>query len=164
MSAYRTNGGSAIYSEDERHRLLLRRDLVSGEGAVTFIGLNPSTATAETNDPTIRRCIGFAERWGKKTLYMANLYAFRSTDPSGLWQVDDPVGNPSNDEYIKDMAKRSDLVIAAWGANAKRKRAKEVHHLLLSKGIRLLCLGTTKAGNPRHPLYLRADTEPEVWT
>lgn len=63
-----------------------------GRGAVNFVMLNPSTADAEQDDPTIRRCLGYAFRWGFARLIVTNLYALRSTDPRALWEHPDPIG------------------------------------------------------------------------
>ncbi len=117
--------------------------------------LNPSTADAETDDPTIRRCIGFARKWGFQELQVGNLFAWRATDPRELKQALDPVG-PENDRHLMTMSGCADVVIAAWGARGNyRNRAAEVLDLL--EGT-VYHLGLTKQGHPKHPLYLRADT------
>jgi hypothetical protein len=141
---------------------LLRR---WGDGlAATFVMLNPSTADADIDDPTIRRCIGFSRAWGYAALRVVNLYALRSTDPRGLWTATDPVG-PENDQWLTKYAMAASTqgtpLIAAWGANARPDR---VQHVLALPGFhRLTALGTTKAGQPRHPLYLRNAAVPEPW-
>ena len=114
--------------------------------------LNPSTADAEIDDPTIRRCKSFAQREGCSTLEVVNLYAYRATDPKQLWQVFDPIG-PENDRYISEAVARADVVIAAWGAHAKRLRAKSVARHIPDA----FALGFTIQGVPRHPLYLKSD-------
>jgi hypothetical protein len=154
----------AQISSDGRYRYLLGRQW-SDAPAATFIMLNPSTADADVDDPTVRRCIGFAASWGCGGLVVVNLYALRSTDPRALWSADDPVG-PENDFYIASSARAFELpgapLVAAWGAHAKADR---VDHVLTIPGVadRLQCLGTTKAGAPRHPLYLRADAQLEAY-
>ena len=125
-----------------------------GEGTVLFVMLNPSTADAETDDPTIRRCAGFARRWGFRELAVANLFALRATNPRELWRASDPVG-PENDQHLVEMSSRADAVIAAWGAHGVY-RNREQHVLRLLNGT-VEYLGLTKQGHPRHPLYLRAD-------
>src|SRR6185503_16841447 len=85
---------------------------------ITFVGLNPSTATATEDDPTIRRCVGFAKRWGFGRYEMANLFAWRSTDPLGLLGLEDPVGD-GNDAAILDVVASSARVVMAWGAHAR---------------------------------------------
>lgn len=157
----------AVMSGDGLYRYHLSRRWGDGGPCAriaTFVMLNPSTADASLNDPTITRCINFARSWDCEGLAVVNLYAFRATDPKGLWRTSDPVG-PRNDDYLTDTAMRAKLldgpIIGAWGANAKPDRVAEV--LALPHMDRLSCLGTTKAGAPRHPLYLKGDTLPTPW-
>lgn len=152
----------AVFSEDGRYRYALSRDLSSLEssGTVAFIGLNPSTADATNDDPTIRQCVGFARRWGFARLLMLNLYAYRSTDPRVLRDVDDPVG-PGNDPAIRELAPAASLVICAWGIHGDRQRATDVLELLVDVPH---CLGLTKHGAPRHPLYMPRDARPFPYT
>lgn len=148
--------GTAKFSDDRKHRYLLTREFQTGVGTTLFIGLNPSTATEELDDPTIRRCIGFSLKWGHQRLLMANVFALRSTDPKVLYNHPDPVG-PENDLHILEAAKKADIVVLAWGHHAGlRGRDNEV--LALLKGIKVYCLGQTKDGYPKHPLYLAAIT------
>ena len=132
-------------------------------GAAVFVMLNPSTADAEQDDPTIRRCIGFAKALGCGGLHVVNLYAYRATKPADLWKAADPIG-PENDEVLRETFKaaaREDRpVIAAWGANAAPLRAQFVGALARAAGSTLTALGLTKDGAPRHPLYLRSDARP----
>ena len=122
---------------------------------VMFIGLNPSTADENTDDNTITRCINFAKDWGYGGLYMTNLFAYRSPDKSQLYFVDEPVGE-YNDKYIVEYAKLSEKVIAAWGNDgAFLERSKLVANLISP----LFCLEVNKTGEPKHPLYVRADME-----
>jgi hypothetical protein len=114
--------------------------------------LNPSTADAERDDPTIRRCIGFSQAWGFGSAEIVNLFALRATDPGVLRVHADPVG-PETDDHILSAAARAEVVIAAWGAfGFATSRAEHVLSLLSNK--RLHCLGRTRSGAPRHPLYL----------
>lgn len=130
-----------------------------GEGPpAVFVMLNPSTADAASDDPTIRRCKGFARTWGRAGIIVVNLYALRSTDPAGLWRHGDPVG-PDNDHWLTTVALGSGDVVCAWGANARGERVRQVSDLLRAAGVRTLCLGTTTSGAPRHPLYVPA-TQP----
>jgi hypothetical protein len=122
---------------------------------VAFIGLNPSTADESRDDPTIRRCIGFARRWGFARLEVLNLFAFRATKPTALLSADDPVG-PENDLAIAGVLRSADLVVCAWGAFPSSARAADVLRLIAAPQ----CLGTTKNGSPRHPLYVRSGTDP----
>lgn len=152
--------GSARFSPCGKYRYLLTREGLGGLGNAVFIGLNPSTATAEIDDPTIRRCISFARSWGVARLVMLNLFAWRSTDPRGLLKVEDPTG-PENDQAISDAVAGAKHVVAAWGSHAFLKsilpaRVAAVMRLLHARGVELQCLGTAQDGSPRHPLYLPA--------
>ena len=114
--------------------------------------LNPSTADARRDDPTIRRCMGFARLWGYSVLEVRNLFAWRATDPRELLTAPDPTGGPRGDRELQAVAK-ADLVIAAWGARVPFARDREA--LALLGGCDLKCLGRTRNGQPRHPLYVR---------
>lgn len=155
----------ATISDDGLYRYTLGRRWSRDETAfATFIMLNPSTADATEDDPTIRRCIGFAKAWGMGALHVLNLYALRSTDPKGLWCVADPVG-PENDRYLTSHAMAAHNsgwpFVAAWGVNAKPDRVAQV--LRLPGMLALSVLGLTKAGAPRHPLYLPNSATLERW-
>lgn len=159
----------ARISEDGVYRYTLGRrwtqDLESG--AAVFVMLNPSTADANKDDPTIRRCIGFAKALGCGGLHVVNLYAFRATKPADLWRADYPIG-PDNDEVLRETftaaAHEDRPVIAAWGANAPEARATFVSEMAREAGAPLLALGLTKDGAPRHPLYLSAAAVPTYWS
>jgi hypothetical protein len=163
-----TNGMStgAIFSPDRVYRYILWREWNPDLPKCTFIGLNPSTADETIDDPTIRRCIRFAKEWGYGRMQMLNVFAFRATDPNVMKQAADPVG-PDNDQWIVEAYTRSMLTIAAWGVHGHwQDRQTKVAELLRDNwtadrewGIQ--CLGTTKSGCPRHPLYLKASTLPE---
>lgn len=127
-----------------------------------FCMLNPSTADARADDATIRRCRGFAARAELNGILVVNLYALRSTEPRALWEHEDPVG-PENDHWLHRAASESGQVICAWGANAKPDRVRVAVELFRAAGARLLCLGTTKDGHPRHPLYVRGDQPLVDW-
>jgi hypothetical protein len=124
----------------------------------TFVMLNPSTADHEIDDPTIRRCVRFADQLGATGLVVVNLYAYRATRPADLWRATDPVG-PDGDatleEFLALSARHGGPLIAAWGAQAHADRVDAV--LAMPGANRLQALGLTKAGAPRHPLYLPAD-------
>lgn len=144
----------AIVSDCERYRYLLSRRLGSSEQVVTVIGLNPSTADATQDDPTIRRCIGFAKREGAGLLLMVNLFALRSTDPKALRTHTKPVG-PDNDIWLARAVDLADLTIAAWGnGGTLLGRSQEMTEKYREK---LYTLGLTLSGMPRHPLYLKSD-------
>jgi len=150
---------NSIPIEEGPYRYLLTRDWLGDGSPMVFVMLNPSTATQDTDDPTIRRCIGFAHREGAAGLRVVNLFAYRATDPSALQHAEDPVG-PHNDQVILTHATiPGALVVAAWGTHGRiRHRATEVKALLTAAGVHLMCLGRTRMGDPRHPLYLPADT------
>lgn len=147
---------SAILSADRKYRYVLTRIWDETKPTVVFIGLNPSTADEEADDKTIRKCIGYAKRWGYGKLIMANLFAFRSTDPSLLKRVEDPVG-PDNDSYIQKCVSESNLVIACWGNHGKLLNRDKV---LMDSLPNLVCLKRNKNRTPHHPLYLSKDITP----
>ena len=121
--------------------------------------LNPSTANATRNDPTIRRCIGFARAWGYERLVVTNLFGLRATLPAALRSAVDPIG-PENDRHLRRAAVQADRIVCAWGVHgALGNRGAEV--LTLLKGFRLEHLGLTRGGHPRHPLYLPAACQPQ---
>jgi hypothetical protein len=131
-----------------------------------FFMLNPSTADALQDDPTIRRCIGFGKRWGFGALVVHNLFAWRATNPLDLIGVQDPIG-PENRKYLEGNGTEPDCTVAAWGAHPLATGwwngyPQDITPAL--KGRRLICLGTTKSGAPKHPLYVKSDTIPREWT
>ena len=157
---------TAILSPDGLYRYRLERDLGSlagGRGAVAWIMLNPSTADATADDPTIRRCVGFASTWGFARLIVGNLYAWRSTKPKGLWTAADPVG-PDNDHHLEQIARDAELVVCAWGAHGKSHRVAAARHAIERAGRQPHALAFTAAGQPRHPLYLRGSLKPQPWS
>ena len=154
----------AVLSPCGTYRLLLTRRFSTGEGICLFVLLNPSTANHEIDDPTCRRATAFAAAWGYRELWIANLYGARATQPSALRAFPDPVG-PDNDRHLRDAAEQAALIVCGWGGHAGiDERAKVVCALLRASGKPLHHMGLTRAGHPRHPLYLRADTQPEVWS
>lgn len=144
----------AELSECGEYRYRLSRIWNEAKRPLTFIMLNPSTADAEVDDPTIRRCMGFAEREQAGGVIVVNLYGYRATKPLDLFQATDPIG-PGNDRALKRAAREAKSIVCAWGANAPMKRVAYVCALL--DRHQLFCLGTTALGAPRHPLYLRRD-------
>ena len=141
-----------MFDDSGRYRYQLGRRWAAGGPVVAFVMLNPSTADAERDDPTIRRCAGFARRWGFAAMTVVNLFALRATDPARLRRARDPVG-PANDGHIAAAAAGADAVVLAWGAHGDlRGRDRDV--LALLAGVRPACLGVTRGGQPRHPLYL----------
>jgi hypothetical protein len=156
--------GLATATFDPLRRYRFRLSRVWGPGTrINFLMLNPSTADAFRLDPTVRRCVGFAQSWGAGSVEVTNLFALRSTQPAGLRAVDDPVG-PGNDDAIVAAAVAADVVVAAWGVHGTyRDRAQAVAAALASEGITLRCLRVTRGGHPGHPLYVPADTSPVSW-
>lgn len=147
-----------IFSSCRTWRYTLWRELELGNPSyVMFIGLNPSTADEVKDDPTIRRCIDFAKRWGYGALCMTNLFAFRATDPKVMKAAQDPVG-PDNDRWLKEIGASAGLRVAAWGAHGTHRARDEAVMGLLADD--LSCLALTKDGDPRHPLYLKSCVRP----
>jgi len=147
---------AAILSEDKRYRYQLSRIWDDAKPLILFIMLNPSTADADVDDPTIRRVIRFATSWGYGGVYVANLHAFRSTDPKALNQVDDPIGK-DNVSYITTLIGMVDKVIYAWGNNKKEPA-------WLSELVQTpYCIDLSKNGIPKHPLYLKSELIPKVY-
>lgn len=125
--------------------------------------LNPSTADATKDDPTIRRCISFAKREGASGLVVVNLYAFRATNPSRLAEALDPVG-PENWQYLEKAGNVAD-VVCAWGSQGLcPPHVVRVINFLKEREVGLLCLGTTMGGSPRHPLYVKSDQPLIPWS
>lgn len=131
---------------------------------VCWVMLNPSTADAEIDDATIRRCLVFSDAWGYGALEVVNLFALRSTDPRALAQADDPVG-PRNDAMIMAAATPAEaLVVCAWGTGGGlHARDQAVLRSLRDRFVRLHYLSLTKGGHPGHPLYLPKDSRPKPW-
>jgi hypothetical protein len=148
---------TAVFSPSRAYRYKLSRTWATGGNHVAWIMLNPSTADAMTDDPTIRRCTAFAKAWGFDGLSVVNLFALRATDPRELAVHARPAG-ADNDWFIRETAQGAPAVVAAWGAHAMaRRRGAEVARMLDADGVGLLCLGVTKDGHPRHPLYVHGD-------
>lgn len=156
---------TAILSPCGRYRYALARAWGDTTKRCLFVMLNPSTADAEQDDPTIRRCIGFARDWGYGALDVCNLFAWRSTKPRGLLGVDDPIG-PDNDQILVRVARNASLIVAAWGANVTALkldvRAQDVLALLaaIAKPREVHAISFTKDDEPAHPLMLPASLKP----
>jgi hypothetical protein len=147
--------GGALFDPGGRYRYRLWRRWAAGR-TVAFVMLNPSTADADRDDPTIRRCAGFARAWGFGGMTVVNLFALRATDPARLRRARDPVGR-DNDRHIAAAAADASMVLVAWGVHgALDGRDRTVLALLAGRQPR--CLGVTRGGHPRHPLYLPAAT------
>ncbi len=164
---------TAEFSEDGRYRYYLTRRWDNGRYPIIFALLNPSTATAETDDPTIRRCIGYARKWGYGGLIVVNLFALRSPNPETLYTLDDPVG-PENKEYWDKAiheARQDALygegpgyespILCGWGTHGGHMNQDDAAlGWLEQRPARALALGVTKEKFPRHPLYTRKDAKP----
>lgn len=145
---------SAVMSDCGLYRYRLDRRWSDGP-TMAFIMLNPSTADAEHDDPTIRRCLGFARREGCGALVVVNLYSLRATKPRDLWSKGNAtrIGGPRSEIEFHRAIVGASTVVAAWGADPRGAD----HWIRHKYGQSLKCLGKTKDGHPRHPLYVRAD-------
>ncbi len=159
--------GGAIFSRCMKYRYVLWRD-IGGQlpqgrwETAAFVGLNPSTATHKENDPTIRRCIGYCERWSYKRFVMLNAFGYRATEPSDMIALGLKAANgPDNDAAIVQTVQNVGLVVAAWGVNIAKLPGRETELLgMIREHIHITCLGKTNGGHPKHPLYLRKDLTP----
>jgi len=168
--------GGALLSSDGRYRYSLWRLWAPGP-RVAFVGLNPSTADATEDDPTIRRCLGFARALGAGGLWMYNLCPFRATDPDAMlaWARTEGkslwIDAGTSRSLLLERMETFSYVIAAWGAlNAYHRRgawlidyARKMERDVVDSGGQLHALGVTAQGHPRHPLYLPASAKPEPW-
>lgn len=157
-SIYTENGGrGALLSECGRYRYRLWRLWDDLAPVMVWVMLNPSTADADVDDPTIRKCIGFAKRQRHGGIIVVNLFAWRATKPTDLTRVPEPVG-PDNDQHIV-WALRAPLLassVAGWGRPPNRRIARRADHVrhLMRIHRQFMSFGRTKEGHPRHPLYL----------
>ena len=160
----KVTGSGAHISECGFYRYTLTRKWGPSDDTCVFIMLNPSTADAEKDDPTIRRCMGFAERVHCDNLLVVNLFAYRATSPEDLKRVKDPVG-PENNDIIMDILDplfenygKIRRVIAAWGNHGTlHNRYTEVVAMFDYLGTKVEVLGLTKTAQPKHPLYIPLD-------
>ena len=147
---------TAKLSRCRRYRYALWRTWDASLPRVLFVGLNPSTADEHRDDPTLVRCMNYAKAWGYGGVCMANLFAFRATDPAEMKTADDPVG-PRNNWWLKKLSSEAGIVVAAWGNDgAFRGRSEQVRNMLPA----LCCLKVNRSGEPAHPLYQRLDAQP----
>ncbi len=143
----------------DTYRYTLWREWNPDGPRITFLMLNPSTADAFVDDPTLRRCVGFAQTWGFGMLSVVNLFAYRSPSPRELLTVADPVG-PENNAYILQAAAQSTCLVAAWGSYGHYcGRDCAVMELLSAYTSRMFCLARNADNTPKHPLYIRNGTE-----
>jgi len=150
---------SAIISECRKYRYELRRIWQQKLGLICWVMLNPSTADANFDDPTIRRCMGYTARWGYGGIIVVNLFALRATNPKELYKSNDPKG-PENYHYIFRASWGSKLTIVAWGTHGKHLNQNKIVLAQLTNPHYLIL---TKNGDPHHPLFLRKDLEPKPY-
>lgn len=160
--------GPALLSSDRLYRYTLERIWDPDRPRCAFIGLNPSTADESQLDPTLRRCVRFADGWGYGSFVMLNVFAFRTTDWRGLKMARDPVGS-ANWTWLraktKEVVEQGGIVVCCWGTHVKdvrggRTLALSIRDLLAKPYV----IRTTLSGFPEHPLYLPSNLEPEPWT
>lgn len=153
-------------SDDLLYRYELYRNWDASKEMVFFIMLNPSKADAESDDPTIRRCIGFAKSWGYGSICVGNLFPFRTTDPKTLLKCENPFGE-RNIKHLKYMSQISSMTICAWGNKAIVDNILKTNKCSIGDligGIEgaedLHCIAVSKDNVPKCPLYLKSDLLP----
>lgn len=163
--------GTARFGTDwqgrEVYRYLLTRELRGSGLPFVVVMVNPSTADANTDDATIRRCVGFARREGASRLVVANLFAYRATDVRTLRAVEDPIG-PENNAVLDEIARGFGRIVVAWGPRSKlpsnlRWRTADVADRLTWHGAALCALAVCNDGQPAHPLMLPNSATPQPW-
>lgn len=155
-----TQERSATLSRDRIFRYTLWRRWSKGDRYVQFICLNPSTADEQTDDPTIRKCVKFAQAWGFDALCMTNLFAYRATDPRVMKAFADPIGL-GNDRWLVRTAESASLIVCAWGRDGVHlHRSAAVRTLLRKYDLHYLRITLDE---PWHPLYLPDETKPSRW-
>lgn len=153
----------AEYSDCEAYRYTLTRVWDAARPRAAFVMLNPSTATEVQNDPTVERCERRARALGYGAFRVLNIFAYRATDPRVMRAAADPVG-PGNDAAILAALPWAGRVVCAWGTHgAHLDRGPQVAAMLRGAGARLWHLGLSKAGHPKHPLYIGYDVQPQLW-
>ncbi len=163
----------AVFSDDRRYRYLLTRSVDLGPAAVrlpdgiTFIGLNPSRADEHADDPTIRRCIGFARRWGAPSLNVVNLSPLVATYPGDLKAAGPEPADivATNLEHVASVTLSGEMVVVAWGVlGSLEGRDARMVEFLRGSGVRVVyCLALNADGSPRHPMYMPGDIEPVAY-
>lgn len=153
----------AVISDCGKYRYLLRRSWDHDKPRALFVMLNPSTADAEVDDATIRSCTRLSKGWGYGSFEVINLFGLRATDPAELEKAADPIG-PKNADVGDNAINRCDVVICAWGAHPMAaKRARDMVSWVRGWKPAAYCLGTTKSGAPKHPLYIKSGTPLQVF-
>lgn len=154
------NTKGAIISDCGKYRYQLWRIWDDSKPKVMFMMCNPSTANADKDDPTIRRCIGFAKTWGYGGLYVGNLFAFRSSNPKDLLNASDPIGK-ENLKHIAEMRDKSQIVVLAWGNSPIVESLLSDTDYAPLQGMKPFFLELSKNGTPKHPLYLKKELVPK---
>ncbi len=155
---------TAEYSDCETYRYALTRVWEPKGKRVTFIMLNPSKATEVQNDPTIERCERRARALGFGGFCAVNIFALRETDPQKMRRHPAPEG-PENNQAITRACQWADVIVAGWGAHgAHLERGAAMQEVLRATKREVHCLGLTKAGHPRHPLYIAYAQQPQLWS
>lgn len=153
----------AVISDCGRYRYLLRREWEPAYPRALYIMLNPSTADAEVDDATIRSCVRLAKGWGYGSFEVVNLFGLRATDPADLAKADDPFG-PKNGDVMDAAINRCDVAVCAWGAHPMAgRRSRDIISWVRGWKPAAYCLGKTKDGHPKHPLYIKSGTLLEVF-
>lgn len=155
----------ALYSDCETYRYALTREWDAAAPRLLYIMLNPSTATEAQNDPTVERCERRANALGYGAFRVVNLFAFRATAPADLRRASAPIG-PENDRVIDDSLTgwSPSLILCAWGLHGSHLGRSEFWRAKLrAGGLQIAHLGLTKAREPRHPLYVSYEIQPQLW-
>ena len=153
----------AIYSDCENYRYSLTRTWDEAGKRVLFVMLNPSTATEVQNDPTVERCERRARTLGYGAFCVCNIFAYRATDPKVMRAQADPTG-PANDAAIIEASNWADDIVCAWGTHGEHlQRGPEMERILRGLNKPLTHLGLSKAGHPKHPLYIGYKVQPLLW-
>jgi hypothetical protein len=157
----KARSSSALFSDCKKYRYTLVREFDFKDGMLNFIMLNPSTATEEFNDPTVSRCENITIGLGFKYMAVTNIFAFRATDPADMYKMGIDAIGLNNDSAILDIAKRSKMIICAWGNHGEfLERGNKIRELLQKNKISIHALKLNAGGHPAHPLYLRKDLKP----
>jgi hypothetical protein len=154
-----SSASGAVFSADRKYRYALWRNWQGGRNRVLFVALNPSTADESGDDPTIRRCIGFARNWGFGGVLVGNLCALRATDPAMLRASRSPVGR-HNARWLERLRDAADLVVLCWGNHGQATGQERAVSGLFQDPH---CLGVNAGGAPSHPLYLSASLRPKPY-
>lgn len=154
---------AAILDKNRKYRYVLKRQWGNNDdNFVNFVLLNPSTADENNDDPTIKACVKFAQNWVYDGLYVTNLFALRATDPRDLIKSSEPIGK-LNDRYIEEYARKSKAIIVAWGNHGTFLGRGDTVFNILSCIATVHCLGITKNGFPKHPLYIKKSIKPSIY-